>query len=286
MIFSDECFRCLITRVEFECRLVSHDDVHIESTVRACEALLRTLWQEECPAPETASRIHRLACRLIGSADPYARLKQANNDDALAVLRLVAPSLTTFRDLCLGAVIANTLDYGSRAHHVTDDLAGFFAREFASGFTIDHTPRIERHAARVVYLADNCGEIVFDRPVVNYLKDQGAHVTFVVRGGPILNDATLDDAFRLGFDTLADLLTVNARGGVSELGVNPALFPADLAEALDRATIIISKGMANYESLITIKDLPPVAYLMSVKCDPIARSVGAPTGSKIAMLAE
>jgi uncharacterized protein with ATP-grasp and redox domains len=286
MLFSDECFTCLLTRVEFECRLASQNDSRIESTVLACEALLRTLQREESPAPVIVSRIHRHACRLIGSADPYARLKQANNDDALAVMRLVVPSLRTFHDLCLGAVIANTLDYGSKAHHVTNDLAGFFGREFASGFTIDHTARIEPHAARVVYLADNCGEIVFDRPVVEYLKDRGSHVTFVVRGGPILNDATLDDALRFGFESIADLITVNAGGGVAELGLNPALLPADLAEALDRATIIISKGMANYESLITMKDLPPVAYLMSVKCDPIARSVGAPIGSKVALFVE
>ena len=105
----------------------------------------------------------------------------------------------------------------------------------------------------------------------------------VVRGGPIINDATLEDAYTAEIDSVCDELMTNT-DGIAELGYNPALAPENLRSAIENATIIIAKGMANYESLTEIKGLPPVAYCMTVKCVPIADSIGVPKGSRIAML--
>lgn len=284
MRFTEDCFACLLSRVEYECRLATDDEARVMAAVDACETLLRTIREDDCAAPVIACRIHRHAYQHIGCRDPYRDLKTLNNQEALQALHRVAPSLRTFRDRCLAAVIANTLDYGSRMHRVTDDFIGFFAREFASGFSIDHTDEIERCASRVVYLTDNCGEILFDRLVVESLKAAGSHVTCIVRGAPILNDATLEDALRFGFDRIADDLFVNTMNGIAEFGLNPRFIPPAVSDALDSATLLIAKGMANYESLTEWRDLPPVGYLMSVKCSPIARSVGVPVGSRIALL--
>ena len=133
-----------------------------------------------------------------------------------------------------------------------------------------------------VYLTDNCGEIVFDRLLVEYLKARGSHVTVAVRDAPILNDATMEDALALGFDRFADRLTTTGAG--AEIGLDLEKIPPDLAEAIDNCTIILSKGMANYESLSEYDSLPPVAYLMCVKCEVIAEDIGIPRGSKIALL--
>jgi uncharacterized protein with ATP-grasp and redox domains len=285
MRFTDGCTACILSRVEYECRLAHADEETIGRARDACATLLSSIRHDDVPSPVIASRVHRLAYRIAGSRDPYADLKADNNHTALEVCASVQDRLVSFRDRCLAAVIANTLDYGSRAHQVTDDFVAFFAREFASGLTIDHTAGIEERCGRVVYLSDNCGEIVFDRLVLRSLKERGSHVTLAVRGAPILNDATLDDARLLGLDSIVDALLVN-REGVAELGLHPSEMPGPLREAVDRATLIIAKGMANYESLSDFVDLPPVAYLMSVKCEPIARNVGAPVGSKIALLSE
>jgi hypothetical protein len=76
---------------------------------------------------------------------------------------------------------------------------------------------MEGLTSRVAYLADNCGEIVFDALLVDYLKRNGSHVTFAVRGAPILNDATIDDAVALGLDRRTDVLTATT-DGIAELG--------------------------------------------------------------------
>ncbi|MFA7563115.1 MAG: ARMT1-like domain-containing protein, partial [Methanoculleus sp.] len=128
-------------------------------------------------------------------------------------------------------------------------------------------------------------EIVFDALFADHLKKSGSHVTFAVRGAPILNDATMEDAMALGLDRRVDLLTPTT-DGIAELGLNRDLTPPALTDALDRATLVIAKGMANYESLSDDRDLPPVAYLMSVKCGPIGADIGIPVGSRVALLRE
>lgn len=283
MRFTDGCTDCILSRVEYECRLARADEETILRARDACAALLASIRHDDCPSPVIASRVHRLAYQIAGCADPYADLKADNNRTALEVCASVEDRLVSFGDRCLAAVIGNTLDYGSLAHRVCDNFVEFFAAEFATGFTIDHTDAIEERSARVVYLSDNCGEIVFDRLVLRSLKERGSHVTLAVRGAPILNDATLAEARALGLDSIVDTLLVN-REGVAELGLHPEAMPIELRDALDRATLVIAKGMANYESLSDFVDLPPVAFLMSVKCEPIARHVGAPVGSKIALL--
>lgn len=279
------CTDCLISRVEYESRLCTDDSARVEEIVRACRDLLQHISADPVPAPVIASRVHRLAYRMIGDADPYRSLKKTNNEDAAAVCRRVRGDLSTFHDLVLASVIGNTLDYGSKAHTVTDNFVEFFRREFAAGLTVDDTGTIEALTSRVVYLADNCGEIVFDALLADYLRKNGSHVTFAVRGAPILNDATMEDAVALGLDRRVDLLTTTT-DGIAELGLNRELIPPPLADALDRATLVIAKGMANYESLSDARDFPPAAYLMSVKCGPIGADIGIPVGSRVALLRE
>ncbi len=285
MRFYSGCTDCLISRVEYEGRLCTDDPERIQEIVDACRDQLRRISADPVPAPVIASRVHRLAYRMIGDADPYRLLKRANNEDAAAVCRKVRGDLSTFRDLVLASVIGNTLDYGSRAHTVTDNFVEFFRREFAAGLTVDDTEAMEPLTSRVVYLADNCGEIVFDALLADHLKKRGSHVTFAVRGAPVLNDATIEDAVALGLDRRVDLLATTT-DGIAELGLNRELVPPPLADALDRATLVIAKGMANYESLSDERDLPPVAYLMSIKCGPIGADIGIPVGSRVALLHE
>lgn len=219
----------------------------------------------------------------MGSSDPYYHLKVKDNEDARKVCEQVLTDEMSFSDLCLAAIIGNTLDYGSNEHTVTDNLTAHFRNEFKKGLTIDDTDEILKLSQRVVFLCDNCGEIIFDSYLIRHLKRQGAHISVVVRGGPIINDATLEDAHTAEIDSICDELMTNTNG-IAELGYNPALAPENLRNAIENATVIIAKGMANYESLTEVEGLPPVAYCMTVKCAPIADSIGVPKGSRIAML--
>jgi len=247
-----------------------------------CRKVMNEIRSAPLSHPQIASRIHRRAYELLKNPDPFAELKRKGNQQAADVCRDIRNDLGTFRDYVLASVIGNTFDYGVKGHLVEENFSVFFKKEFSTGLFIDHTEKIASLCSRVVFLSDNCGEIVLDRLLIKYLKRHGSHVTLAVKEAPILNDATLQDARDLGLDTIADRVTTT--GGGAEIGICMENIPEDLRKAISQCTIIIAKGMANYESLYEMDNLPPVAYLLAAKCKPVANELGVPVGSKIAML--
>jgi len=282
MKVTEHCIDCLLSRVKLECTLCDADATLTEATMTECGKLMREIRSAPLSHPQIASRIHRRAYDILGNPDPFASLKALGNQQATEVCEEVRLRLSTFRDFILASVIGNTFDYGVKGHIVEENFSVFFMREFARGLTIDDTDKIAPLCSRVVFLSDNCGEIVLDRLLIEYLKAQGAHITLALKESPILNDATLSDAQELDLDTLVDRITTT--GGGAEIGICRENIPEDLREAIEKCTIIIAKGMANYESLSEMNNLPPVAYLMAAKCKPVAEEVGVPVGSKIALL--
>ena len=282
MKIHDRCYDCLLDRIAYECRLSTSDEGRIARVLAESKALLDDLRRSPRPAAEVASAAHGRAYEVLGDPDPYLRIKEVSTAEAVEACRAVRPTLSGFRDFALASVIANTFDYGVTSHRVTGDFRAFFRQEFARGFLLDDTARMEDLAREVVYLTDNAGEIVFDRLFVEYLAGHGSRVTVAVKGAPILNDATLGDAENAGLHRFARVTTT----GSGDIGVNLGKIPYELREALDRCTLVIAKGMANYEALTEYDGLPPVAYLMAVKCPTIAEEVGVPEGSLVAMIEE
>jgi hypothetical protein len=282
MKFDDRCIDCLLSRVTLECSLCSATEEKTRQVRETCAELLEELRDAPLLHPQIASAMHREAYGMLGTPDPFAALKEQSMEEALRVCRIVRPELSGFRDLVLASIIGNTYDYGVKGHTVTGDFLSYFRKEFSSGLAIDDTDRIRPLLSRVVYFTDNCGEIVFDRLLLEYLHRTGSSVTLAVRDAPILNDATLTEARNLQLDRFVRTITTTGCG--CELGVVLDCMPPELVRAVDDCTLIIAKGMANYESLSEYSSLPPVAYLMAVKCDPIAEEVGVPRGSKVAIL--
>ncbi|HET6581178.1 MAG TPA: ARMT1-like domain-containing protein [Methanoregula sp.] len=282
MKITETCIDCLLSRVMLECTLAHASPRLTEATMTGCRMVMNEIRSAQLSHPQIASRIHRQAYELLKNPDPFAELKRKGNQQASDVCREVRDDLRTFRDYVLASVIGNTFDYGVKGHLVEENFSVFFRREFSKGLFIDHTDKIAPLCSRVVYLCDNCGEIVLDRLLIEYLKTRGSQITLAVKEAPILNDATLQDARDLGLDTIADRVTTT--GGGAEIGICMENIPDDLRHAISHCTIIIAKGMANYESLSEMKNLPPVAYLLAAKCRPVADELGVPVGSKIAML--
>ena len=282
MKITELCIDCLISRVKLECSLCHADSTLTDAAMTECRKLMGEIRSGPLSHPQIASRIHRRAYEILGNPDPFAELKDLGNQKAIEVCNEVRQNLSTFREYVLASVIGNTFDYGVKGHTVEGDFSAFFQREYAQGLTIDDTDKISPLCSRVVYLSDNCGEIVLDRLLIQHFKMQGSHVTLAVKEAPILNDATLSDAQKLGLDTLVDHITTT--GGGAEIGICRENIPEDLRVAIAKCTIIIAKGMANFESLSEMDNLPPVAYLMATKCKPVADEVGVPVGSKIALL--
>jgi len=282
MRITDDCWDCLLSRVRFEASLCTDDPIRIDEAFNAARNLLEKLWHKNVPAPVIAGAIHRCCYKSVGSIDPYRALKYNDTKTAREVLAKVRPLITDFKSAICAATIGNSIDYGVLGHSIAQDYASFFRSEFEKGLYHDDSDEIRDRARRVVYFTDNTGEILFDKLLIEELKNLGAHVTVAVKDAPMLNDATIDEARDAGIDEVADHLTTT--GGGAELGVNLDCIPPDLRSALQKATLIISKGLANYESLSECNDLPPIAALLMVKCEPIAQDLGVPKGVKIARI--
>ena len=122
----------------------------------------------------------------------------------------------------------------------------------------------------VFLFGDNCGEIIFDKVLIKELKEYDIHLTYVARGAPILTDATIEDVREFGIDKMVDeTATTNAFA----VGVPMDKLDPDIRKRVEYATLLIAKGMANWESF-SEHDYRPIAYLLRTKCKPVADSIG------------
>ncbi|MDR3102169.1 MAG: ARMT1-like domain-containing protein [Methanocalculaceae archaeon] len=282
MKLAPECRTCLLSRVVAEAEHAAADSKTIAQALDKCTQLYDAKANELIGVSVIAGAVHRCCYEVIGSADPYADLKVQDNAVAADAAKAVRPMLTTIHDYIVAAVIGNAMDYGVSGHEIAKDFTGYFRKMFARGLAQDDTGEILAQADRVVYCTDNCGEVIFDKMLCEALHRRGSHVTIVVKDQPMLNDVTMHEAETLHLEEAADAIC--HAGGGSQLGLHPQFYPPEVKEAMKHATLIIAKGLANYESLTEYSNLPPVAYLMTVKCEPVARHVGATKGDLIAVL--
>jgi uncharacterized protein with ATP-grasp and redox domains len=183
MKLDDRCFDCLLSRVALECKLSAAGPGLTDETVLSCADLLSKIRYDPVSHPQIASAVHRHAYGMLNNPDPFKDLKDQSNAEAVSVCNRVRPSLRSFRDLVLATIIGNTYDYGVKTHQVTENFDEFFNTMFSKGLTIDDTDRILPLTKRVVYFTDNCGEIVFDRLLLEYLCNYPHHYGMRDRAG-------------------------------------------------------------------------------------------------------
>jgi uncharacterized protein with ATP-grasp and redox domains len=269
-----------------ECRFVTDDEELIFEAVGSALKILSESYFGKGINSHIATYMHRKVYEILGVVDPYKEVKDRANRVALESLPLIEDFISkrddVFRASAIASIIANTFDYGVMGHEVADkDFMGFFRESFERGLKIDHLDEIrDLCKGKVVYLTDNCGEIVVDTLFMREIKKLCERLSVVVRGRPIISDATLEDALAVGVDKIADEILTNGKGAI---GIIKEELPEDTLERLESADVIIAKGMANYESL-SEGLFDNVAFLMTAKCEPIARDVGVEVGDMVAML--
>jgi len=290
MKITPQCIPCLLDRVLYESRLCTGDEEKIMEAMRASVNFLSGVLDPSLGTVAISTGVHRAAFSVLGDIDAYAEKKELSNRIAKQILpkvvELVASGsgeLELFRNAVLASIVSNSLDFGVSSHHVEeDDFWSYFIAEYRRGLQVDHTNEIfKRSCGRVLYLFDNCGEIYLDALVLKLLKKRASSLTGVVRGGPILNDALLSDAGDAGINEIVDELLTT---GGNAIGIKEDEAPRELLVALRESDIVISKGMANYETLTEMDGLAPVAYLMRTKCWPVASSLGVEKDNNVAML--
>jgi len=276
MRFSADCVPCLLHRVVYQTDLVAPQR-RDEAVEEALHIIAAGYPQGENSA-KLATRVHMRAYEVIRDDDPYRDLKVRSNQAAMDVLPVAQKYIEAAQDrliaACQVAIAGNVMDFGI---DVGMDGPEAFGKRFGAllkeGLQVNDVERLRALASKakvIYYLVDNCGEIVLDRFLVRELQGLGAKVVGVVKGAPILTDAVEGDLYDTGMDDVFDEWVTT---GVFAVGLDLDR-NSDLKDRLMRSDLVISKGMANFESL-SDEALPRVAYLFRAKCRPVADAIGA-----------
>ena len=264
-----ECISCFQRQALTAARLSTSDPDVQQLVMDKAARLLSRIDLSKSP-PENAVALYGLIAELTGDHDPFARLKRESNDFALQLREMVQERIDEAENPLYTAVryaiAANIIDYG--ASHEFDALQTL-SRCLEEPLEIDDFAMLHREVTgpagkNILYLADNCGEIVFDSLLVKQLQQLGHTVTVAVRGKEILNDATMESAAEAGMDALCRVIS----NGSSCPGTPVGSCSRELQDAFAHADIIISKGQGNFETLSETDR--PIYFLLTVKCAVVA----------------
>jgi len=273
-----DCIPCFIRQALDAVRLATSDEKIHERVLRGVLAAASKMNLDQSP-PVMGQYIHRLIREFSGNDDPYKKIKERFNSFALKLypdLKQRIKSSSNPMDTAVRMAIAgNIIDFGVNSQLdrsvISDTIEQALSAQVFGNIEV-LCDSIDS-ADNILYLGDNCGEIVFDRLLIEQLPVH--KVTFVVRGGPIINDATMADARETG---MTELVTVmdngsNAPGTVLEK------CSKEFRECFTNADLIIAKGQGNYETLSNCEK--KIFFLLKAKCPVISDHVGCEPGSFI-----
>ncbi len=278
-----DCIPCFARQALEAARFATDDPVVQERVLRDVLRSVAEMDMATCP-PVVAQRIHRELRELTGEADPYRVVKDRFNRMALEMLPDLSEQVhqaASPQEMALRLAIAgNVIDFGIHGGLTEDQARRAVAGAMDEPFhgDVEGFWQAVSDADDILYLADNAGEIVFDRLLMEHLAPK--RLTVAVRGEAVLNDATMVDANAAG---LCDLVEVIDNGSDA-----PGTILADCSESFRQrfgeADMIIAKGQGNFETLSD--ETANVSFLFKVKCPVIAAHINLPVGTHVATQCE
>lgn len=273
-----DCIACFARQALEAARFVTDDPAVHERLVREMLRTTARMDFAQCP-PAVAQNMHRILRLMTGVYDPYRAVKDRFNRMALEMLPGLSAKVRDAADpLAMAirlAIAGNVIDLGANGGLTENEARLCVQNTLNEPFhgDVEGFREAVHVADDILYLADNAGEIVLDRLLIEQLPAEG--MTLVVRGGPILNDATIEDARMAG---LCDLVEVIDNGSDA-----PGTILSDCSEVFlrrfARADLIIAKGQGNFE---TLNDEPAnIFFLFKAKCPVISNQVGLPVGTHV-----
>ena len=270
-----DCFPCFLDQALRAGRIVTKDEKKLKRILEEVGKMLSRIPLESTP-PESGRLIYQKVSEITGIPDPCKDIKEKSTKEALALYPLLKDQTNTAKDRLLTAIriaiAGNVIDFGvNNEFHIEETIDETLGKDFAI-FDYNQFKAHLNDSDEILYIGDNAGECVFDRVLIEEMKKP---VTYVVRGAPIINDATYEDAIQAGIDKVATIIS----SGTDAPGTILERCHADFRKIYDHSTFIISKGQGNYETLSNEKR--PVFFLLKVKCRVIADHIGVDQGDII-----
>jgi len=273
-----DCIPCILRQSLDAARMVSKDPKVHENILREVLGWAGEMDLSQSP-PAMAQRIHRRLREIAGVDDPYRETKDRQNFIALEMLPSLRSKIESASDpLLLAARLAiagNVIDMGVNGNLTEADMLQAVNRALTEPLVGDYDEfrTAIAKAQSILYLADNAGEIAFDRLLIEKLLPE--RVTLVVRGAPVINDATLADAQAVGLDKIVEIIDNGSDA--------PGTILRDCSQEFQRrysdADLIIAKGQGNFETLSNEPE--NIFFLFKVKCPLVSDLVHQPIGTQM-----
>jgi uncharacterized protein with ATP-grasp and redox domains len=276
-----DCIPCFQRQALQAARFISNDEKLQEKVLReVVKELLESDW--ESTPPELAHKIHSIVKRVTNENDPYKDVKRESNDLVLRMYPELKETVKSSRDPLRTAVrlaiAGNIIDFGVvQKFNLEETIKEVLKKKFAIDDYMLLKEKLE-NSETLLFFVDNSGEIGLDKLLVETFLEtkKFKKIDFVVKGGPIINDATLEDAVYVGLDSLPNSEFLVISNG--EEGTGPERSSQDVKRWISEHDLVISKGQGNYEGLSERNGL---FFMLMAKCPIIASDIGVKVGDII-----
>ena len=268
MNISPQCMLCLLRKQEALIR--SHPE-HKDPT-GYMKKVMKIMIQadDEDTMPWIADRIQKYANSQFTEEHDYAAIKQFYNNLLMKQEEELQEKIHHAQDPLSYAIrlarCGNYIDFGALQTVDDEFLSSLLLRveeEVLDSTVYEQFQKDMEKAASLLYLCDNCGEIVLDKLLIQELQRRFPHIVIrvMVRGGEVINDATMVDVKQIKLDELVSCVD----SGVPLAGCDLRHISEDARKEILNADIILAKGQANFESLYG--NNLPIYYLFLCKCE-------------------
>jgi len=268
-----DCIPCFFKQALKAARLAGANE-HVQKEILDSLASEVPNFRLSSSPPEMGRIVYKLVREITGEEDPFKKVKDEYNKVALDIYPNLKEKVAHSKDRLLAAIrlalAGNVIDFGvDNPFNLEGEIEDVFEKDFAV-FDYQEFREAVNSTKQILYLADNAGEVVFDRILIEELAKK---VIYVVRDKPVINDALIEDAKFCGIDKIARIIS----NGCDVPGTVLSLCSTDFLSLYEKAKVIISKGQGNFEGLAG-SDNAPIFFLFKAKCSVIANDIGCEVG--------
>ncbi|MHA1917449.1 MAG: damage-control phosphatase ARMT1 family protein [Candidatus Ranarchaeia archaeon] len=291
-----ECATCIISTIE---KMFQVSDIPREIAIKKIQKILDKLGKRFCSsvsAIDLANELFTYTIAEIGIDDPFIEIKRKSNTFFNRIKPELEKKIQRIKDpkkeilACIKlSLIGNNIDVGTEGHvfdfsKLEKEFLNYNKLRLEIDDSIELINKV-KSGTKILFLADNAGEIGFDTILINALRKKGSKITLVVKGKPISNDATIEDALEVGASEKVDKIITT---GIGKLGAPFNEISKELIKEFNDSEIIISKGQSNFETMINyankMKKEKSIFLILKTKCEFIAKELDVPKNSYVLKL--
>lgn len=284
MKMKDQCLPCLVNQVIKVADITQAPDR--EALYRKIFTFLAQLDFQKTN-PEVIGETFAILKSHLKNDDPYYEVRKYYNmllmDMSESIEEHIGSDEYPFYQAVKYAVIGNIIDFNPIYNRTMEEIMKFINDAEHLAFTINHVKALQKdiqEAKTLLYLGDNCGEICLDKLLIKQIKKENPNlkVYFGVRGAAVVNDSVEADAYDVGIDEYAAIIS----NGDYALGTVLERTSEAFRKIFESADVVIAKGQANYECLSEYEK-KKIYFLLMAKCQVIANDIGVGTNSLVCL---